>query len=153
MLKMISVLAAFAISSAAFAAAPDFSVLDDGAGHGGHQGGHHGGGMHKCMKGAWSAANPSEDQNQKAKGFMNEAKAVFDQHKDGIKQAMHGVMTAWKQYPISKDDVVAAEGVMHDQFSPVGEAMQDAKINTLNVLSADQRAAFDTSFAQCMGHQ
>jgi hypothetical protein len=141
--KKIIVALALILSPAAFAQSADFSAFNEA---------HHPGmrKMHRCLKEAWKAAAPTEQQSEGAKRFMEEAKAVKDQHKGAIKSAFEMMKTAWGKHPIVQAEVVAAEDSLREHASPVKAAFRDAGINTLNQLSAEQRAAFDDSFEDCI---
>ena len=143
MTKLISIFCALFISVSAFAMKPDFSAFDHDGGNGGDK-------MRTCMKDAWYSADPSEVQNQQAHYFMMGVKAVYEANKEGIMQGMHSMMAAWKKHPVSKDEVVAAEGGLKEHLTPVTEALRDGHINVINLLSIDQRAAFDEAFKACM---
>jgi hypothetical protein len=141
------VVSAFLFSMAGFAGTPGFSVLDQGQ----DPGQEHGGGkIGRCMHEGWDATSPTDDQNTQAAAFVQAAKAVVDEHKDGIHQGMHDLMAAWKQHPVSRDSVIAAETELHGHFVPVQEAVRDAQIDILNLLSDDQRTEFDSAFMDCM---
>ena len=149
MFKAFISIPALFLSVGALAASPDFSVLAqkqslEAPGHGPDNK------MHECAKNAWQATNPSEDQNHQACDFMHAAKAVMDEHKDAIHDGMHNLFAAWSQHPISKDAVKSAEMALHDHIVPVKEAIEDAQINTLNLLSNEQRSTFDHTFFECL---
>jgi hypothetical protein len=131
------------ISPTAFAADMDFTAFNDA---------HHPGmrKMHRCLKKSWKATNPSDQQSDGAKRFMDEAKAVKDQHKDAIHSAMEAMKTAWSKHPIVQAEVVAAEDSLREHGMPVRAAFRDAGINTLNLLSAEQRTTFDHTFKDCI---
>jgi len=147
MIKYALALCALLCMPSAFAAMPDFSAFaENGTEHGG------GDRMHECMKAGWQAAQPSEDQNKQAHEFMCEAHKTMEAHKDAIHQGVRDVMHAWMQHPIVKDDVITAESHLHDHIVPVSAAMRDARINILNLLSAEQRGQFDHAFHECIHH-
>jgi Spy/CpxP family protein refolding chaperone len=127
----------------AFAADMDFAAFNDA---------HHPGmrKMHRCLKKSWKAANPTDQQGDTAKRYMDEAKAVMDQHKDAIHSAMEAMKTAWSKHPIVQAEVVAAEDSLREHGMPVRVAFRDAGINTLNLLSSEQRTAFDNTFKDCI---
>jgi hypothetical protein len=131
------------LSPAAFAQTADFSAFNDS---------HHPGmrKMHRCLKKSWKAAAPSDAQNEGAKRYMDEAKAVMEHHKDAIKTAMAEMHAAWAKHPIVQAEVVAAEDSLREHGTPVRAAFRDAGINTLNQLSAEQRTAFDNTFKSCI---
>jgi Spy/CpxP family protein refolding chaperone len=142
MSKWIVTTCAFLSSVAAFAATPNFSVLN-------YDGQDPGQGPGKCIQAAWASTNPTDDQNNQAKSFMDAAHAVFQQHGDSLKQDFQALKTAWAAYPIVKADVVTAETALQNDLPAVKEAMEDATINTLNLLSADQRKTFDAAAKDC----
>ena len=159
MKKTMTTLAAFLLASTAFAGSPDFTAfnLDDAtppapapAPAPGHP---HGGKLHQCMRQAWKMSSPTQDQNKAAHDFVAAVRAVMTQHKDGLHQGMTALKAAWKKYPIAKDEVVAAEASFHEHMMPVKEAVRDAHIGILNLLTAEQRGTFDAAFTSCMhGH-
>jgi hypothetical protein len=126
----------------------DFSAFDADQGHDHHGHGH--GKMGACMKEAWAATKPSDDQNKQAGAFCETAKAVIDANKDAAKSAMQGLMTEWMKQPVSRDGVIAAEGTAETAFAPIKGAVRDTKISILNLLTADQRKAFDQEFIECL---
>lgn len=106
--------------------------------------------MHQCVHKGFESAKISEEQHKQIHGYMMNAKNVMKEHKEAIHNGMQSMMTAWKKHPISKDEVVAAEGNLQQHMTPVKVAMRDSMIDSLNVLSADQRKDFDSAFASCM---
>jgi hypothetical protein len=140
--KMILALALL-LSPSAFAQSIDFSAFDK-ADHPDMRK------MHQCLKKSWNAATPSDQQKEEAKRFMDEAKAEKDLHEDAIEAAMEAMKTAWGKYPIVQAEVVAAEDALREQATPVKAAFRDAGINTLNLLSAEQRETFDSTFKSCI---
>lgn len=150
MTKFMTTLFALSLSTAAFAATPDFSALDSGleldGGHGGH------GGKHACIHHAWKAAKPTAEQNTQAKALLGSVKTVVERNKDAIKADFHALMAAWAKYPVSKTEVVAAQANLQGGVAPIREAALDAKIGVLNLLSENQRLAFDESLKECVKH-
>lgn len=171
---VLPLICAVVLSSRAFAAMPDFEMLaafedmpgQQEPGHPGHQQpghpgqqqpghpGHGGPGhqMHMCMVQGWKAAKTSEDQNTQARAFMQKAKAVFEAHKDGIKAGMESMKAAWRKHPISKDEVAKAGAGLHEHVAPVMTAGREAHIDIIDLLSPEQRKAFDHGFMHCMHH-
>jgi hypothetical protein len=136
-------------SASAFAMSPDFSQFDQ-------QDPSQGGGDHdhmgQCIKASWEAANPTDDQNAKAKDACTEIKSVVDKHKDALKADFKALMETFKAYPIVQGDVVKAETALGGEFMPIHDAVRDGAISILNLLTADQRKAFDAAFMECGHH-
>jgi uncharacterized protein with FMN-binding domain len=113
----------------------------------------HGGGKgHECGQKAWTATNPSDAQNAQARENFQRAKAVYEEHKEGIHQAMQAMHAAWVKHPIVKDEVKEAGMQMHHHMMPVKVAVTTARIDTINLLSLDQREIFNRTMMDCMGH-
>src|SRR5437773_11851900 len=144
MMKRILAVGTLLLSGAAFAAMPSFKNFD--AGDEPHQPSKLG----QCMRTAWESTQPTDDQNQQAQAQCAELKTVVDAHKDAIKTDAQALMVAWSHHPVSRDEVVAAEKALHDEIVPVKEAIRDAGINILNLLSQEQRDEFNQTFIGCM---
>lgn len=145
-MKKLILLSVLFVSSSAFAASPDFSVLKylDG-GHGGDKGS-------ECGHKAWTATNPSEAQNAQARENFARAKAVCEEHKEGMHQAMQAMHAAWIKHPIVRDEVKSAGMQLHEHMMPIQIAVTDARIDTINLLTSDQRNVFNRTMMDCMGH-
>lgn len=143
MKKIALVLGALLITPAAFAQSVDYSALANPKAPGFSK-------MHKCLTKAWKAAKPSDQQKDTANGFMDEAKLVLDQHEDALEANMEALKAAWMKHPVVQAEVVAAEDALMAEVVPVKAAFRDAGINTLNLLSAEQREDFNTSFSGCI---
>lgn len=113
-------------------------------------GGHRGEKMHKCMHDGMTAAELSEDQHNQIHQIMMAAKQVKKDHQAAIHEGMQAMMAAWGKYPIEKAEVVGAEENLKAHMTPVREAMRDGMIDSLNLLSAEQRQKFDDAFMTCI---
>ncbi len=116
--------------------------------------GEHGKGdkLHACVHAGFKSSEMSDEQHKTVHEAMMGAKAVMESHKDAIRAGMGEMMAAWKKHPVVKDEVAAAEANLTSHFAPVKEAMRDALITGLNVLSDEQRGKFDHAFMHCMHH-
>lgn len=146
MKKMVVTLATLLVSASTWAMLPVYDIGDGE--HGGHQGRQEK--MHKCLHDGMKAAELTEDQHHQIHQNMMAAKQVKMDHKDAIHEGMRVMMEAWKQHPIVKADVVAAEENLKAHKMPVKAAMRDAMIDSLNLLSADQRQKFDAAVMACI---
>lgn len=106
--------------------------------------------MHRCVMRGWKRSGATADQSLQAEKFMNDAKAEMMSRKDAIHARVDEVKAAWMKYPIVRDEVAAAETALMAEVLPVKEAFRDAGINALNLLTQEQRTAFDTAFAACV---
>lgn len=106
--------------------------------------------VHRCMMRAWKAAKPTPDQNTQAKQFMTDAHAVLDQNKAAIEAAATALKASWMAHPIVAADVDTNHMALHDAAVPVVKAFRGAAINIINLLSADQRKAYDGRFVKCI---
>ncbi len=149
MLRKILVVAAALISLPALAHNPDFLSHGDM----GRDFGRHHQKMRECIKSSWDAARPSEDQETKAKALFTAAKGVLDQSRNDIMKDKEALKSAWKKYPISKDEVTTAEMTLSTEMKPVKDAFRNAGIDALNLLSSEQRKSFDTAFEACIKNQ
>lgn len=160
----LGLVSALLFSTLAFAAAPDFAALENDNGavvqpaqpalpsqpaepekpHHGHHG------LRICKRAGWEAAQPTAEQTEKAKEIIQSVKSVVQQNREAIHAAKKGVFEAWKKHPISKEEVKAALHALHEAKKPVKEAILDARISILNLLSDQQRTAFDHAFIECV---
>lgn len=103
----------------------------------------------QCFKRAWMATDPSEAQSSSAQQNFEPIKKLFEDNKEKIHAAMHGLHTAMKAHPISKADVKAAKANLKNTLDPLTDAAEDAAIDTINLLSAEQRSVFDRVLMRC----
>ncbi|MEO5969776.1 MAG: hypothetical protein ABIQ95_07585 [Bdellovibrionia bacterium] len=103
----------------------------------------------RCLKKGWKAASTDADQTAKAKAFLQTAQAVLAERKDAIIKDKQAVTEAWAAAQISSEAVESAEMALHNDIQPVHDAYRDAAINALNLLSPDQKMAFNSSFMSC----
>ncbi len=144
MLKFALIAASLILSSSAFAAESEVSIFSD---HDIAQLGFKK--IGNCLKKGWEAASPTEDQSAKAKTFMQTAKATLDGKKEALKKDKQALMDAWSASQVSKEAVEAAEMALHNDMMPVRKAFQEAKISALNLLSPEQKTAFNSSVKSC----
>lgn len=153
MFKSIISISVLGLSMGSWANTPDFSVFSQKTtlecprhGHGQDPRNK----VHECMKNSWVAAAPSDEQNKQARDFMIEARTAIESHKEAIHSGIQNIFAAWSKYPISKEEVVAAEAAVQPEFAAVKDAVQDARIGVLNLLTQDQRTTFDQTFTACI---
>ena len=139
---MVGLLAGLSVSVSAFAASPNYSALS--------QSNMNMEKFHKCICDSWKSTGPTDAQNADAKPFIQIAKDSWAEHKDGILKGKQDLVATWSAYPISVTNVETAEMALHDHIVPVHVAMRDSTISILNLLTAEQRQTFDTSFFDCI---
>jgi hypothetical protein len=140
MKKIIAVVFALVMSSPVFAG--DFSIFSPAETHWDK--------IHKCICDAWKDAEPTDDQNEAAKPFMEAARKTWNLHKDAIEGAKQELTAAWHAHPISESDVKGAEDHLLFDMIPVHIAMRHAAISVINLLTDDQRSDFDDSLKDCL---
>lgn len=123
-----------------------------GRGRGGH--GQHGNRKAQCGKIAWKHTSPTQAQNDAAKATLTTAFQTVAAGMPAVKAAFAQVKTALEKHPISKAEVnTAVEGVK-TVGEPLRQTVQDASIDVINLLSAEQRATFNQVMARCLkGHR
>jgi hypothetical protein len=67
-----------------------------------------------------------------------------------VRTAMQALKATLAKHPISKAEVNSAVEGVHRVGDPLKQAVQDAKIDVINLLSADQRKTFDNVMTRCM---
>ncbi|MEO5968331.1 MAG: hypothetical protein ABIQ95_00265 [Bdellovibrionia bacterium] len=142
MKKSLLLIASLLLSVSAFADSPNFSMLGDSEMDMDK--------FHQCLCDSWKKADPSKDQNSEAKAFIGRAKETWDHNKVAVKTAKKELIAAWSHYPIFASDVTCAEYNLHQAIIPVHTVMRDSTLSILNILSGDQRKAFDRSFKRCI---
>lgn len=144
MIRIAVIAASLVLSTSAFAAESDVSIFSDkdivqlGIKKIGN-----------CLKEGWKAASPTEDQTAKAKAFIQTAEATLEGKKDALRRDKQALMDAWSASPVSREAVEAAETALYNDMMPVRKAFQEAKINALNLLSPEQKTAFNSAVKSC----
>ena len=105
--------------------------------------------LRKCLKEGWKAATPTDAQKTESKTLVEAARKTIKDNKATLKKDKEDVMTAWAASPIVSADVEAAEARLRTDMIAVHSAVRDDIIGVLNLLSADQKKAFNTSFKSC----
>jgi hypothetical protein len=106
--------------------------------------------LHTCIKGGWAASKPTDQQESDSKAFIQAARDSWEQNKEAVISAKKDLIAAWSAYPIVAEHVATAETDFQTALAPVKTAMRTSLIGVLNLLSNDQRKAFDQSFMSCM---
>lgn len=142
MKKITITIAALLVSASAWAMHP---ITNPGEGELGREGR-----MQKCLDEGMTAAELTEEQKSQIHENMMAAMQVKEEHKNAIQEAKQSIVQAWSQHPIVRADVIAAEENMKTHKAPVKAAMRDSMIDSLNLLSGDQRQKFDAAFVVCI---
>jgi hypothetical protein len=130
-------------SVTASAANPDYSILAQSAMNPKH--------FQQCLYKMWMAVSPTDAQIDNAMPFFRKAKNSWVQSRDGITKDSKDLIRAWSAYPISTSDIEKIEIALHDKIIPVHIGIRDNTIAILNLLTAEQRKAFDRSLFNCIG--
>ena len=128
-------------SISASAAIPDYTILADT--------GMYWKNFQQCFVDSWKAASPTDAQIADAKPFNKIGEDAWTQHKDGVIQGKKDLAEAWSAYPLSVANIAKAEMTYHKSVALLHVARRNSNINTLNLLTADQRKVFDKSFDDC----
>ena len=143
-MKNLFLLTTLTMASGAFAA-PDFSVLGEAPEYMGRVEK-----MQECIKAGWQAAHPTDEQNQAAGEYLKSAHGVVRQNMKAIKEAARGVWIEFAKHPITKADVDTAEGKLQVPVKLVRTTVRDAIIDSLNLLTNEQRDQYDQAFMACI---
>ncbi len=105
---------------------------------------------HQCAMKAWQAASPTTAQNNAARSNFAPVKQMYAEKKAAIDSAMQELMGDLKAHPISKEEVKASCHSLMRLVAPIQEAAISATIDTINLLTPDQREDFDDAIGECM---
>ena len=103
----------------------------------------------QCGHEAWQAAKPTAEQTAAAEAYFAPVKKMFQDNKDAIEAAKAAFMAALKNHPIVKADATSTGKALFDLVMPIKSAAFSAVIDSINLLSLDQRHAFDDAFMAC----
>jgi hypothetical protein len=103
----------------------------------------------QCGHEAWNAASPTDDQTNAAKAIFAPVKQMYMDNKAAIMTDVAALKAAFATQPIVKSDVETAGKNLFTLVMPIQKAGLDAAIDSINLLSVDQRKAFDAAFKAC----
>jgi len=105
--------------------------------------------LQECIKNGWEAASPTDVQTGEVKVLIQNVKTVLERQRVVLKKDKQDLLKAWGDFPISSQAVEAAEMALHNDIMPVYKSLREAKIRALNLLTADQKNIFNSTFASC----
>jgi hypothetical protein len=103
-----------------------------------------------CFKKAWDAAQPNENQQKHAGQVVGMVKKVHEHQKPEIAAAAVRLHTLLADHPVNIRRSRKALGKLTRAAAPVQFAVFRGHLMIVNLLSKEQRGAFDTAYHACM---
>jgi hypothetical protein len=103
-----------------------------------------------CMKAGWDAAQPTDAQNAALKTLLDTLHTLIANSKTQIETAIRELYLTWGHHPVDKNAVHGSQYQLDQLITPVRDAIIDTMADGIDLLTIEQRQAYDAAFGDCM---